>query len=43
MVMHSETYTDDDSLSWQLKKHLYNAAHKHGVIDQGKCKKRASK
>ena len=38
MVMHSKTCASDDILASEFQKHLSTAAHKHGVIDQGKYK-----
>ena len=43
MIMHTGTRTYDVSLSIEFQKHLSTAAYKHGVIDQGKYKKWASK
>ena len=43
IIMHTVTRTFDVSLASEFQKHLYTAARKHGVIDQGKYKKRASK
>ena len=43
MVMKTGTCTSNVSLVIEFQKHLSNAAYKHGVIDQGKYKKRASK
>ena len=43
MVMHTITRTSNASLACVFQKHLSNAARKHGVIDQEKYKKWASK
>ena len=43
MVMNTATRTSDFSLSREFQKHLSSAAQKHGVIDQRKYKKWASK
>ena len=43
MFMHTGTCTSDVSLASEFQKHLSTAARKHGVIDQGKYTKRASK
>ena len=40
MLMDYENSTTDVSLSQEFQKRLYNVACKHGVIDQGKLKKR---
>ena len=36
ILMRSETSTSNINLAQELPKHLFNAARKHGVIDQGK-------
>ena len=43
MVMHAGTLISDVSLAQEFQKHLSSAVQKHGVIDQVKHKKRASK
>ena len=43
IVMHTGTRTYGVSLSSEFQKHISTVAHKHGFIDQEKCKKRASK
>ena len=43
ILMHSCTSKNDVSLAKELKKHLSKDNCKHGVIDQGKYRKRASK
>ena len=43
MVMYIGTRTYDVSLDREFQKHLSRVSHKHEVIDQGKCKKQASK
>ena len=43
MVIHTGTRTSSVSFSSEFKKHLSIAVRKHGIIYQGKYKKRASK
>ena len=43
MVMHYKTSTADFSLAWEFQKYVSNAAHRHGVIYQGKYKQQTSK
>ena len=39
IVIHNGTHTYDVSLARYFQKHLSNAAHKRGVVNQGKYKK----
>ena len=41
--MHYCTQNNDVSLSKKFQQHLCNKYHKHGVIDQGKYRKKSSK
>ena len=43
MVMHTGTHTSDVSLTREYQKHMSTTALKHGVIDQDKYKKQATK
>ena len=43
IIMHSCTQKKDASMAEEFQKHLSNNDRKHGVIDQGKDRKRASK
>ena len=43
ILMHSFTEKNDVSMSKQFQKHLSKKHRKHGVIGQGKCRKRSSK
>ena len=43
IIMHSCTQKNDVSLDKQFQRHIYINYRKHGVIDQGKYRKRASK
>ena len=43
MSVHIEIHNDDMSLAQEFRKHLYNASHKHGILDQGKHTKKSSK
>ena len=43
MAMHTSKHNNDVSLSQELKKHLYYVSCKHGILNEGKYRKRLSK